>query len=247
MRSKREILSDRHQSFLPFTFLNVAISADGKIAPGNGNYVPFGSESDKELLLDIRTRADAVMTGARTVEAFPVNLGPGGIKWRKKRMRAGRSAYNLRIIISGSASVDPTSEIFRHKFSPIIVLTTETAPPANLRRLEKAGAILHLSPGGKVDFRLALRWLYQDWKVKKLLCEGGGTVNAGLFEAGLVDEVFLTICPVIIGGRNSPTLSDGTGAASLSDAIPLHLKSKKLVGGELYLRYLVENRKRASG
>jgi len=61
---------------LPFVFLNAAITADGKIAPANRHFIPFGGPRDREHLLELRATADAVMSGARTVDSDRVNLGP---------------------------------------------------------------------------------------------------------------------------------------------------------------------------
>ena len=86
-----------------------------------------------------------------------------------------------------------------------------------------------------MDFAFALRWLREQWNVKRLLCEGA--VNAALFAAGLVHEVHLTLCPVVLGGRNAPTLADGQGFARLAQAARLRLASQKRVGDELFLVY----------
>jgi riboflavin biosynthesis pyrimidine reductase len=89
----------------------------------------------------------------------------------------------------------------------------------------------------EVDFRAALRWLQREWKVRRLLCEGGGELNDALFRAGLVDELHLTICPQVLGGRAAPTIADGRGSASLAAARPMQLKSMRRVGKELFLRF----------
>src|SRR6266567_3020670 len=86
----------------PFGFLNVATTADGKLAPANRHFIPFSSKRDQELLLELRTRADAVMAGARTVDSFPVNLGPGPKRFRELRLGRGLAEYNLRVIVSGA-------------------------------------------------------------------------------------------------------------------------------------------------
>lgn len=64
----------------------------------------------------------------------------------------------------------------------------------------------------QIDFALALRWLRKKWRIRRLLCEGGGELNDALFRAGLVDEVHLTLCPLLLGGRAAPTPADGSGA-----------------------------------
>jgi len=86
----------------------------------------------------------------------------------------------------------------------------------------------------EVDFPTALRWLHRAWNVQRLLCEGGGELNDALFRAGLVDELHLTLCPRVIGGRLAPTIADGLGFAHLLDAFQLRLASTKRVGGELF-------------
>src|SRR6266446_7848931 len=110
---------------LPFVYLNVATTADGKLAPANRRFVAFSSKRDQRLLLELRARADAVMAGARTVDLVPVNLGPGPAKYRRLRLKNRLAEYNLRVIVSGSGTVDPKAQIFRHHFSPIIVLASE--------------------------------------------------------------------------------------------------------------------------
>jgi len=220
---------------LPFVFLNVATTADGKLAPANRRFVPFGSPRDKQLLLELRTRADAVMAGARTVDLSAVNMGPGGPKYRRMRVRNGLSEYNLRVVVSGSGTLNPRAVIFQHRFSPIIILTSGRAPERNLRRLRSLADEVAVFGEKELDFKAALEWLRSKWKVKRLLCEGGGEVNGALFRAGLVDEVHQTVCPFIFGGRNAPTMADGESVRSLAEATRLKLKSLQRRGDELFV------------
>src|SRR3984957_19956230 len=106
---------------LPFVFMTPAPRADGKLAPASRHFVPFGSRRDQEHLLELRATADAVMSGARTIDMGAVKLGPGGAKYRRQRLRRGLSEYNLRVVVSGSGTVNPGAEIFKHQFSPVIV------------------------------------------------------------------------------------------------------------------------------
>lgn len=227
---------------LPFVSINVATTADGKLAPANRHFVPFSSRRDRELLLELRATADAVMSGARTVDMNPVNLGPGGAKYRVLRRRRGLAEYNLRIVVSGSATLNPRAEIFHHRFSPIIILCCGRAPERRLRALRAVADEVKVFGENEVDFRAAFRWLRKEWKVKRLLCEGGGEVNEALFRYGLVDEIYLTLCPLVLGGRDAPTMADGIGVSSLGRATTLRLKSLKRVGQELYLVYRAAKR-----
>jgi len=222
---------------LPFVYINVATTADGKLAPANRKFVAFSSKRDQQLLLELRARADAVMAGARTVDLVPVNLGPGPIKYRRLRLRNGLSEYNLRIVVSGSGTLNPRAEIFKKRFSPIIVMACGKAPERNLRRLRAVADEVQVFGENELDFKRALAWLREKWNVRRLLCEGGGEINAGLFRAGLVHEIYQTICPLVFGGRHAPTMADGVGAPNLAHATPLQLKSLKRVGQELFLVY----------
>jgi riboflavin-specific deaminase-like protein len=224
-------------SKLPFVFINMAITADGKIATANRAVSSFGSQRDKDHLLELRATADAVMSGAGTVNSGPINLGPGPAKYRRMRTRRGLAEYNLRIIASGSGGVDPGAEIFKEQFSPIIVLTTSRAPEEKLKSLRGLASEVKILGPREIDFHKALRWLREKWKVKRLLCEGGGELNDALFRAGLVNEVHLTICPKIFGGRTAPTIAEGIGVSKLSDAAQLKLKSMKRIGDELFVVY----------
>jgi 2,5-diamino-6-(ribosylamino)-4(3H)-pyrimidinone 5'-phosphate reductase len=222
---------------LPFVFINAAMTADGKLAPANRHFEPFGGPRDHEHLLELRATADAVMAGARTVDLDKVNMGPGPIKYRRTRIRRGLAEYNLRIIVSGSGTIDPKAEIFRHRFSPIIILTTARASKSCLHRLQGLADEVKICGEKEINFPAALRWLRAKWKVQCLLCEGGGELNAALFAAGLVDELHLTLCPLIFGGRTAPTLADGPGVKHLSAAARLRLKSMKHDGDRLFLIY----------
>jgi len=227
---------------LPFVLVNMAMSADGKIATANRAVSSFGSARDHENLLKLRATADAVMCGARTADLSDINLGPGGRRFQRLRVRRDLPEYNLRIIVSGSGSVNPDAEVFKQGFSPIIVLTT----PRGAKQVGKS--LLHLANEviscgkSEIDFTAFLKWLRRERGVKRLLCEGGGELNDALFRADLVDELHLTVCPKIFGGRSAPTIADGLGFARLAAAAQFQLKSSRRVGGEMFLVFVRQRR-----
>lgn len=224
---------------LPFVLVNMAMTADGKIATVNRAVSSFGSARDHDHLLELRATADAVMAGARTVDLNPINLGPGPAKFRRHRLQNGLAEYNLRIIVSGSGTINPQAEVFKHNFSPIIVLTTQRISQAQLLRLRTVADAVKICGCHEVDFPAALCWLRKEWRVKRLLCEGGGELNDALFRAGLVNELHLTVCPKIFGGRHAPTIADGLGVTSLGHATRLKLISARRAGDEMFLVYRV--------
>lgn len=226
--------SNRHRPMRPFVFLNLAMTADGKIATANRAVHSFGSPRDREHLYELRAMADAVMCGARTVEISQSILGTGGESFRKLRLKNGLAESNLRVIVSGSGAIDPAAEIFKNKLSPVIVLTTQRAPERKLARLRKLADQVKICGATEIDFLGALRWLRSEWKVQRLLCEGGGELNDALFRAGLVDEIHLTICPQIFGGRHAPTIAEGLGLQQLTAAAKFDLTSLKREKAELF-------------
>jgi riboflavin-specific deaminase-like protein len=224
-------------SRLPFLLVNMAMTADGKIATANRVVSSFGSKRDQAHLMELRTTADAVMAGARTADSNPVTLGPGSARYRRLRLRHGLEEFNLRIIVSGSGTVDPKAKIFRRRFSPIIILTSGRVSASRLKKLRAVASEVKICGAREIDFPRALRWLRQRWGIKRLLCEGGGELNDALFRAGLVDELHLTVCPRICGGRTAPTIADGLGAGGLSRAARLELVSARRHGDEMFFVY----------
>ncbi len=212
----------------------MAMTADGKIATANRAVHSFGSKRDLADLYELRATADAVMCGARTVEISNATLGNGGEKFRKLRLKNGLAEFPLRVIVSGSGTIDPAAKIFQKRFSPIIILTTQRASVKKLAQLHQLADEIKICGQTEINFRTALRWLRKQFGVKRLLCEGGGELNDALFRAGLVDEINLTICPKIFGGCSAPTISDGFGAARLADAEDFQIRSISGFEGELF-------------
>ncbi len=219
---------------LPYVVINMAMTADGKIATANRKVSAFGSATDREHLLALRATADAVMAGARTVDLNHITLGPGSAKYRRMRRKRGLAEYNLRVIVSRTGSVNPKATIFKHRFSPILILSTEKAGRARLKRLASLADEVKVCGRDRINFRSALIWLREHWNVKRIVCEGGGELNDGLFRAGLVDELHLTVCPLIFGGREAPTIADGLGFAKLSRATTLKCQTARRVGDEMF-------------
>jgi riboflavin-specific deaminase-like protein len=160
------------------------------------------------------------------------------------RRQRGLAEYNLRVIVSGAGSVNLEAEVFKHRFSPLIVLTTQRAGQRRLGRLGQRADEVRVCGETEVDFPAALAWLRRKWRVKRLLCEGGGELNAALLRASLVDEIHVTVCPMVFGGRHAPTLADGKGVSRLAEAVPLELMSSRRVGDEVFLRYRVLHRRK---
>lgn len=221
---------------MPFVMINGAVSADGKLALENRSLIQFSSARDQRFVLQLRATADAVLCGADTVETFSIDLGADSEACRRKRLRQGLPAEPLRVLVSEDGEVDPKARIFQKPVSPVIVLTTDRAFKRCSARLRGVATVKSFGQS-TVSFVSAFRWLRYEFGVTRLLCEGGGETNAALMKAGVVEELHITICPLVLRGGQAPTFCDGEGAKSIKSATRLKLKAVKVIQGELFLTY----------
>jgi len=201
--------------------LNMVATVDGRAAL-NGSAVGIGSAVDHRLLFELRAEADVVLHGAGTVRADPLSARvPHDLV--DQRVARGQTPQPLGAIITRSGNLPA-----RHPYyeSPTLIYVTSSASvPAD-------APLVEICRVGSVE--AAVRDLGQRG-VRKVLCEGGPTLNAALFEAGLVDDVFLTLAPKLLGGQDPLTIVKGGTFAT----VPLTLRSLVEVDGELFLRYAV--------
>ena len=213
------------------------MSADGKIATADRRIQTFGSREDHDRLMRLRTTADAVMSGSSTVGSADYDLGPGEQHWRDLRIQNGLAEYNLRIVVSGSGSLSPDAHLFQKDFSPVIVLTTDRCPDGNRRALLERTPHVHSFGKTTIDWHRVLKWLKSEWHINRLACEGGGDLNESLIRMGLVDKLYITVTPLIVGGRSSPTIADGEGITKLADASRYRLIRTEVGKSEVFLDY----------
>lgn len=213
------------------------MTADGKIATAARKTTTFGSPRDREHLYELRATADAILCGARTVIETGATLGNGGSRFAQRRRVAGLSRYPVRVLVTGAGSIPPTAPLWSRNWGPIVVFTTTRAGEQAITRFRKNSDSVRVYPEDSIDFVDALRWLQREYGVRRVLGEGGGELNDALFRSELVDEINLTWCPWIFGGRAAPTLSDGIGFPTLAQAASFRLHSVTPAGNELFLVY----------
>jgi len=231
----------------PFLLVNMAMSADGKIASADRRLTTFGSPRDEEHLYELRSGVDAILCGARTIEQSRSTLGNGPEVHTRRRLRTGRMKFPVRVIVTGSGSIDPDAELWQRAYGPIVIATTSRAQPARLRRLRAQAAMVYQANGPELDWPAFLLWLRHTFATRRVLSEGGGELNDALFRAGVIDELHLTWCPLLLGGRTAPTIADGHGVDSLSKASAWRLKKIGRWGDERSLIYHRDRTRAGSG
>jgi riboflavin biosynthesis pyrimidine reductase len=190
----------------PRVFANFVETIDGVVAipsePQSNKLVAGGSAADRFVMGLLRACADAVVVGAGTLAA-----SPGG-RWTPaqaypdaaKHYEALRTSLGLPpdpdiVILSASGAVDPAYPLFE---SGALLLTTDVGQTLLGDRLPGASTVVSLGPGAKLDPVAALGALRARGH-RLILHEGGPHVIGSFFAAGVVDELFLTISPLLTG------------------------------------------------
>lgn len=221
----------------PFVTANFALTWDARISTRNGTSSDFSSPRDKRRLVEIRSRCDAVLASAKTVAADHMTMGLPDAELRAERTARGQAPYPLRVLLTNSGRIDPRLRIFERTFSPIVIFST-TRMPEPIRGALAAGADLWLHEAAAVNLGGMLATLRAEYRVKRLVCEGGAQIFRALLDAGLIDEIHVTLAPRIFGGRGAPTLT-GVAGDFMCRSTALRLRSMELVDGECFLRYRI--------
>ena len=213
----------------PHVALNMVSSADGKAAV-EGRTRAISSETDRAIFHNLRTQADAVMTGAGTIRTERYGPIVKNDELRAKRQREGVAPDPLAVIVSGRLHLPVDVPLLQDPGSHVVILTQSddelSGHRANVEYLR--------SERGPFDIRPLMGRLREEFGVRSVLCEGGPTLNASLLPYGLVDELFLTIAPSLAGGEDALTIVAG---APLPELVELELVWAMEDGSELYLRY----------
>jgi 5-amino-6-(5-phosphoribosylamino)uracil reductase len=217
----------------PHVTVVLAMSADGKIADAWRSPARFGSAQDKSHLETQISQADGVLFGAGTLRAYGSTLRVTHPDLLQRRQQQGKPPQPVHIVCSQSAQLDPDSGFFRQPV-PRWLLTT-AAPVDEQLPFER---VITVSKGeGGLDWLDALQQ-FQRLGLERLVVTGGGEVVASLLRVGGINEIWLTVCPLLLGGRDAPTPVGGEGI--LEGMAPrLELLRVEAIAREVFLHYRV--------
>jgi riboflavin-specific deaminase-like protein len=221
-------INPREHDDRPFVYLNMVASVDGR-ATIEGRAHQLGSDTDTLLLTELRTLADAVLIGSGTLRAEGYARLVAHPDRVARRAAAGMTPTPPAVLISRSLDLPWDAGLFAAPDQPVLVYTSaDHDPPPTQAPLE----VVRLA-----DPAEALRDL-RSRGIRTLLCEGGPTLNRALLAAGLVDELFLTLSPLLVGNKDAPRIVEGD---DLPAPARLHLEWVLHHDDELYLRYSVRH------
>lgn len=223
----------------PFTFINSAMSADGKISTKERKQVRISGDLDFDRMDELRASSDAIMVGVGTVLADDPSLTVKSKSRRDARKNAGLDEDPIRIVVDSKARTPLDADIFKKGTGMRIVAVSSSAPKVNVDALSEKATIINAGDE-KVNLALLMDQL-SSMGIQRLMVEGGATLNWGLLSNGLVDEVFSFVGNIFIGGNSSPTLVDGEGFLK-GDLLPLELISSETMEEGVLLKWKVLNK-----
>jgi riboflavin-specific deaminase-like protein len=219
----------------PRIHAHFAMTVDGKISTVRRTPSQFTSPADKARLHAIRAAHDAILAGRCTVASDSMSMRLSNPELRARRVERGLPAEPLRIVVSRSGVLDPDWKIFQHHGSPLLVFST-VRMPEDIREAIAPRCELFLFDSPEVPLPAMLAILRRDHGVRSLVCEGGGELLQGLARLDLLDEIHLTIAPVVFGGHSAPTLT-GTPSDFLPEPRDFRLVSQRLEEGEWVVHF----------
>jgi riboflavin biosynthesis pyrimidine reductase len=229
----------------PCLVANFVESLDGVVAvpglPRSHAVLGDDSEADRFMLALIRACADAVLVGSGTLLASPTGT------WRVDRaypdaadafaeLRAarGRPEQPLVAVVTSGVSFEPSHPVLE---AGAIVLTTAAAEPGLAESVPPATEVVAVNDGASVDLPAAVAALRERGHAV-ILSEAGPTLFGQLVAAGLVDELFLTVSPVLAGRGLATRLGLVEGVELLPERrVAGRLRSARANGSHLFLRY----------
>ncbi len=201
-----DVPSDR-----PYVLANFISTVDGSISvDGASGSINAFAPGDQAVFHALREQADAILAGTGTIAHESYGRLIPDAAARARRVTAGLQADPLAVVLSRSGTIPDDVPMLQDPAQPRRLFTGDDADPA------AALAALRTQDG-----------------IEVLLCEGGPTLLSALIRADLVDELFLTIAPILASGSPEQTLLTGE-----PDRVrPLELRTLLELGGALHARY----------
>ncbi|MEU9692089.1 pyrimidine reductase family protein [Amycolatopsis japonica] len=187
----------------PWVQVNFVSSADGAVAVDELSE-GLSSPADKRIFLMGRLLSDVILVGAGTARAEGYRGARITPERAARRVALGLSEVPPIAVVTRSGELDLEGPLFTDTKVPPIVITTEKAPWATL---ERAGAEVLVAGTEDVDLHRALT-LLDERGLRRIDCEGGPALFADLIAADLVDQLCLTVAP-LLAGAGERRIADG--------------------------------------
>ena len=210
----------------PYVILSAAITLDGKLGVKNQR-TKLSSKNDKVRVHELRSTVDAIIIGKNTVNLDNPLL----------TVRYAKGKNPVRIILDSLGTIKSSSKIIQTCNNvPTIIAVSESISQKNLQRLRKFSLEVLICGKNTVNVSKLLRILLTKG-FKRILLEGGGTVNWSFIQKNIIDEAIITLAPYIVGGKTAISLVEGIGFKNLENSTKLKLNKIQKNKNELVLFY----------
>ncbi|MFJ5215294.1 pyrimidine reductase family protein [Streptomyces sp. NPDC088354] len=217
---------------LPWLRANMVASLDGA-ARYDGRSQPLSSEADMRVFGVLRALADVVVVGAETVRQEGYRPARAREAFAARRAAAGQPPAAVIAVVSARLDLDFSLPLFTSPLVPTLVLTGAAAPADRVAEAEKAGArVVVAGDGAGVEPARAKRELAA-LGLRRMLTEGGPRLLAQFAAAGVIDELCLTIAPLLTAG-DAMRIMNGPGVAEPVRLSPVSILEED---GFLFTRY----------
>lgn len=214
--------------------INAAASIDGKIATRTGES-KISSQSDLIMVHKLRCIVDGILVGISTVLRDDPILNVRLTKCTKLEKNP------IRIIVDSKARIPLRSNIVKTAGQiETILAVTKSASRKKLEKLREKNIKIIVSgeKGERVNLKKIMTILEKKYGINKILVEGGGEINWSMIKNNLVDEIIITISPMIIGGKKSTSIISGKGFDEIKKCKRMKLeKVARKKNGEIRLYY----------
>jgi riboflavin-specific deaminase-like protein len=222
-------LNSRAPKERPYVVANMVSSLDGRAAV-DGQTRGLSSETDRRLFHLLRAAGDALLVGAGTVREERYGVAVKNDELRERRQAHGLDPEQPTVVVSSRLILPSDLPLLQAKGAPVIVATGAD------HELEGVEADVKYERTGD-DLRLLLARLRAEHGIRSLVCEGGPTLLSYLLAAGLVDELFLSIAPKLVGGGEEPAITTGRELLQPASAEPVWICE---ADGELFTRWRLQ-------
>jgi len=224
----------------------MVMSADGKTVI-DGTEQGIGSATDQRLMRELRVNADVILTGAGTLRATGASSRLGDVGLEQMRLDLGKPRFPVAAVLSHSGDLPLDRAFFTARDFDAVVYAAPGMPEERYEAIAATGRpVFRLPSEGPEAVVSMLAHMRHELGARVLLVEGGPTVNAQFFALDVVDEYFLTLGPVIVGGKDTLTAVEGDRAFARDNVKRLDLVAAvpNPATGEVYLRYRVRHASR---
>jgi riboflavin biosynthesis pyrimidine reductase len=179
---------------------------DGAAWGPDGRSGSISARADRETFAVMRGLADVILVGAGTVRAEVYRPAITTTDLVDHRVTAGQQPDPVIAVVSRALDLDPAAPLFTEAAEPTIVITTERSPVDRRDVLSELARVV-VTGTDDIDVDRALGAL-ANFGLLRVMCEGGPTLLAHMAAVGRIDELCLTVTPLLAGGH-APRIVDG--------------------------------------